>query len=558
MSEFSQVGYYLGEMQSKSDAELLREYAQHSAEAAFAELVHCHASLIYSAALRQVESPDTAAELTQNVFINLSRGAVLLGPRLAAEASLAGWLCRCARNLSLNHRRDEFRRRTRERLAMEQITATPDAAPDWEKLRHVLDDAMSELCETDYDALVLRFYQDHDFRAVGIAIGVNDDTAQKRVARALEKLRDLLAQRGIRTTAGALGVAITANAVQAAPASLLATISTAALTGTAVYSSTLIATTKTIAMTTLQKIAITATIAVLAGAGIYEARQISQLREQVQTLRQQQAPLAENIGQLQRQRDNMTNQLTGLLAENSRLKANPNQSELLKLRGQVTRLRMEADQANDPVVKKALRWKANVEKMKLLFAEHPDQQVPEMKLLSDDYFFDLARGQDLESSNGVRKAFSEIRMRAKNTFIPSLQEALNKFINENQGRLPNAVSDLKPYFQNLVDDAVLDQYKMLFTGNLTDVKGNYVLIDKQVVDPEYDNAWQIGPNAFGPNSSGLETARFEAMMSTLKPVLESFKNANGGVPTSFHQLQPFITTPEQQAVFDQFVKDGVT
>ena len=135
----------MGEMQNESDAQLLRAYAERGAEAAFAELVQRHTDLVYSAAWRQVESPDIAREIAQGVFISLARGAQEIAPRFAAEASLAGWLCRSARNQSLNHRRDEFRRQTRERHAMEQFISIPNDAPDWEQLRPVLDDAMAEL-----------------------------------------------------------------------------------------------------------------------------------------------------------------------------------------------------------------------------------------------------------------------------------------------------------------------------------------------------------------------------------------------------------------------------
>src|SRR6266571_1418610 len=126
------------EMQPKSDAQLLREYAEHGAEAPFAEIVTRHTNLVYSAALRQVDSPDIAAEVAQRVFIELARGARLLTRRLAEDASLAGWLCRSARNISLNLRRDEFRRHSRERQAMETLDSTPDAPADWERLRPVL------------------------------------------------------------------------------------------------------------------------------------------------------------------------------------------------------------------------------------------------------------------------------------------------------------------------------------------------------------------------------------------------------------------------------------
>src|SRR4051794_24484121 len=141
-------------MQPKSDAQLLRGYAEGGAEAAFDELVHRYTNLVYSAALRQVNSPDAAAEIAQGVFIALARGAKELEPRLAAEASLAGWLCRVARNLSLKFRRDEFRRVTRERETVPQMMSVPDPTPEWERLRPVLDDAMSRLSEAEYDALV--------------------------------------------------------------------------------------------------------------------------------------------------------------------------------------------------------------------------------------------------------------------------------------------------------------------------------------------------------------------------------------------------------------------
>ena len=200
-------------MQPKSDALLLREYAEHGAETAFAEIVTRHTNLVYSAALRQVDSPDVAAEVAQSAFIGLARGARSLSPKLDGNASLAGWLCRSARNISLNLRRDEFRRHSRERQAMENLDSMPDTAPDWERLRSVLDEAMAELSEPDYDAVVLRFFKNLDLRSVGLTLGLSDDAAQKRVSRALDKLRDLLSQRGIATPAVALSTVLSANAV---------------------------------------------------------------------------------------------------------------------------------------------------------------------------------------------------------------------------------------------------------------------------------------------------------------------------------------------------------
>src|SRR5205823_9468981 len=94
----------------------------------------------------------------------------------------------------------------------------------------------NELGEADRTAILLRFFEQRDFGSVGEALGSNEDAARMRVNRALEKLESLLKHRGVTTSAAAVGVALSVNAVQAVPAGLAATISTAAaaLTGTAI------------------------------------------------------------------------------------------------------------------------------------------------------------------------------------------------------------------------------------------------------------------------------------------------------------------------------------
>jgi len=129
---------------------------------------------------------------------------------------------------------------------------------------------------TDYDAVVMRFFKNQDLRSVGLALGVSDDTAQKRVARALDKLRGHLSRRGIMTSGAALSIVLSAHAVEAAPVGLAVTISSAAaLAGSALQTSTAIAATKAIAMTTLQKTVIAVALLSAVGAGIYEAGQAS-------------------------------------------------------------------------------------------------------------------------------------------------------------------------------------------------------------------------------------------------------------------------------------------
>ena len=326
----------MSEMHDQSDTLLLRAYAERGAETAFAEIVARHTDLVYSAALRQVYSPDLARDVTQSVFTDLARKARSVSATLSPEASLVGWLYRSTRFAARDLYRNESRRTQRERQAMAQLHPAPETPPDWEQLRPALDDAMSELDDTDRDAVLLRYFKNHDLRTVGATLGISDDAAQKRVSRAVERLREFFAKRGVTVGASGLAVVISANAVQAAPVGLALTISTAAmLTGTTLATTATVTATKAIAMTALQKTIVSATIAVLAGAGIYEARQASQLREQVQTLQQQ----AEQTQQLQSERDDAMSKFAALRDDNEIL--NRNKTDLLRLRAEVARLQQQ-------------------------------------------------------------------------------------------------------------------------------------------------------------------------------------------------------------------------
>ncbi len=332
-------------MPETTDAQLLRDYAEHRNEAAFRELVHRHTDVVYASALRQVSSPDLAHDIAQSVFTDLARKAQPLAGTLTGDASLLGWLYRSTRFLALNQLRDDRRRQARERQAMENFDPASETAPEWERVQPVLDEAMADLSDEDREALLLRFFKNRDFRAIGAALGVSDDAAQKRVSRALERLRTQLTSRGVTTTAVALSTVMSTNAVPLAPAGLAATLSTAALAGTTLATATTATVIKTVAMTTLQKTLITAALVAAVGAGIYQARQASRLREENQALQQQQTQFAAELQQLQRQRDEATNRLAGLVEENAGFRSDSKQTEVLKLRGQVGSLRQELSSA---------------------------------------------------------------------------------------------------------------------------------------------------------------------------------------------------------------------
>jgi RNA polymerase sigma factor (sigma-70 family) len=94
----------------KQDMELLRKFAAHRSEDAFATLVERHVNLVHSVAMRYVGNYRQAEEITQAVFLVLARKA----GSLSKGTILSGWLFHVARLTAANFRRTEIRRSQRE------------------------------------------------------------------------------------------------------------------------------------------------------------------------------------------------------------------------------------------------------------------------------------------------------------------------------------------------------------------------------------------------------------------------------------------------------------
>src|SRR5436190_9491478 len=100
-------------MHLQSDSILLSTYAAAQSPLAFETLVKRHLDLVYSAARRQVRDPALAQDVTQAVFIILSRRA----RSIRNPDALAGWLLKTTRYASLNALKCKARRHVHETKA---------------------------------------------------------------------------------------------------------------------------------------------------------------------------------------------------------------------------------------------------------------------------------------------------------------------------------------------------------------------------------------------------------------------------------------------------------
>jgi hypothetical protein len=362
-------------------------------------------------------------------------------------------------------------------------------------------------------------------------------------------------------------MALAANAIQAAPVGLAATIYAAALAGTTATTDAAATITKAIVMTTLQKSLITAVILAVAGTGIYEARQVSLAREHSREFQQQQKSLSAQIRELERERDDATNRIA--LLTDALVKAKENDAELLNLRGKLTQLKAEQQRAvesaatssDDPAEAAAKSWAARVTQLKDYSKQNPEAITPEFRLLTENDWLNAARN-NLATEKDFRQAFASLRGAAQYKLAQILQPALSKYVKANNGQFPTDLAELQSYFKDgPVDESLLQRYAILPASTVPNYKmgGDWIITVKSPIDEEYDSRIVIGPNGYGSAQFKQDKPIDESAIATLNPLLEAFKDANGGRdPVNPAQLQPYATTEEQKAALQMVLQYRAT
>jgi RNA polymerase sigma factor (sigma-70 family) len=212
------------------DAALLETFAATGSPQAFAGLVRRHVDLVYAAARRLVRDPHLAEDVTQAVFVVLSRKAAGVRP-----GALSAWLHTTTRYAAANALKVRGRRRRHERVAAarrpEVVMPALPTEPD--PLLPMLDEAIGSLGEADRIAVVMRYLEGRDTDAVAAALGVSPEAARKRAERAVYRLQAWFVRHGRAVGVTAVMAAL-AVATEPAPAAVVGQAASAATVSGAV------------------------------------------------------------------------------------------------------------------------------------------------------------------------------------------------------------------------------------------------------------------------------------------------------------------------------------
>src|SRR5262245_21810322 len=199
--------------QGVPDNELLGRFARAHDEAAFAELVRRHGSLVLGVGRRVLGDHHAAEDILQATFILLARKA----SHIEWRRSIAPWLHATAFRLARTARR---RRRYQESLQEPRPLSTSETDPArpllWQEVRAALDEELAKLSEPVRAPLVLCYLQGRTRDEAAHSLGWTLATLKRRLERGRRLLSARMTRRGLAlsTIGGAMLLDGSANSAE--------------------------------------------------------------------------------------------------------------------------------------------------------------------------------------------------------------------------------------------------------------------------------------------------------------------------------------------------------
>jgi hypothetical protein len=133
------------------------------------------------------------------------------------------------------------------------------------------------------------------------------------------------------------------------------------------------------------------------------------------------------------------------------------------------------------------RRQARVARLRQWLEEMPEERIPELQFLSEDDW--IARVDDpLVTDDDYRSSMIRLRGDADREFARRVFPALQQYAQANNGQFPTDLSQLKPYFESPIDDAILQRFEIVPTKSLVSylaqLGGDWLITQKAPVNKE--------------------------------------------------------------------------
>jgi len=172
----------------ESDRALIRRFTREQNDEAFSILMRRYADLVYTTSWRILGDESLAADAVQETFFQLARDA----DRITGH--VGGWLHRVATRRAVDLVRQNAARRNREKsYALE----SDSGSGTWSEVEPAIDEAIEKLPDHLREVLLLHFLQGRSTIQIAAQRGVSQPTISRRLAEAIEVLRQKLRDQGI-------------------------------------------------------------------------------------------------------------------------------------------------------------------------------------------------------------------------------------------------------------------------------------------------------------------------------------------------------------------------
>lgn len=156
---------------------------------AFSQLYDSTSGAVYGLALRMLGDREVAAEVTQEVYVEVWQQATRFDP---ARGSVMTWIAMIGHRRAVDRvRRDRARSDRQERAA--RLTPVPVDSPSDEVLadeeRVTVRAAVDRLPALQREALTLAYFGGHTYPEVANLLGIPLGTAKTRIRQGLQRLR---------------------------------------------------------------------------------------------------------------------------------------------------------------------------------------------------------------------------------------------------------------------------------------------------------------------------------------------------------------------------------